>query len=48
MLVDYQEIVNFIIQFMYVLAPIALIFVIVEIITNMFFSFVRGDRRIKL
>ena len=47
-MINYQNIVDFITQFMYVLAPIALVFVLVEIITNFFLSFIRGDRRVKL
>lgn len=46
--INYQVIINFLTQFMYVLAPISVIFVLVEIVTNMFMSFVRGDRRVKL
>ena len=45
---DYQVVLNFIVKFMYVLGPIATLFVIVEIITNFFFGFVRGDRRVHL
>lgn len=47
-MINYQNIVDFITQFMYVLAPIALVFVLVEITTNFFLSFIRGDRRVKL
>jgi len=47
-MLDYQNIVDFITQFMYVLAPIAVIVVLVEISTNFFLSFLRGDRRVKL
>lgn len=46
--INYQEVVNFITQFMYILAPITAIFVVVEVITNAFFEFVRGDRRVNL
>lgn len=46
--IDYQVVVNFIVSLMYLLAPITSIFVIVEIITNFFFDFVRGNRRVKL
>lgn len=48
MTINYQNIVDFITQFMYILAPISLVFVLVEVITNAFTSFVRGDRRVKL
>lgn len=48
MIVNYQNLIDFITQLMYILAPIATIFVVIEIITNAFFSFVRGDRRVKL
>ena len=46
--VNYQEILNFLTQFCYVIGPIAVLFVIVEVVTNLFLSFVRGDRRVKL
>lgn len=46
--VNYQEILNFLTQFFYVICPIAVLFVIVEVVTNLFLSFVRGDRRVKL
>lgn len=46
--VNYQEILNFLTQFFYVIGPIAVLFVIVEVGTNLFLSFVRGDRRVKL
>ena len=46
--VNYQEILNFLTQFFYVIGPIAVLFVIVEVVTNLFLSFVRGDRRVKL
>lgn len=48
MVINYQNILDFITQFMYILAPVALIFVLVELLTNFFISFVRGDRRVKL
>lgn len=48
MIINYQNVVDFITQFMYILAPISFIFVLVEICTNFFLSFVRGDRRVKL
>lgn len=47
-MVDYQNMVDFITQLMYVLSPIVIVFVIVSIITNYFLSFIRGDRRVKL
>lgn len=46
--VNYQEILNFLTQFFYVIGPISVLFVIVEVVTNLFLSFVRGDRRVKL
>lgn len=46
--INYQEILNFLTQYFYVIGPVALLFVVVEIITNLFLSFVRGDRRVKL
>ena len=46
--VNYQVIMEFITQFMYIVGPIAIIFVIIARITNFFIEFVRGDRRIKL
>ncbi len=45
---DYQEILNFLTQYMYVIAPISVIFVLVEKTSNMLISFIRGDRRVKL
>ena len=47
-MLDYQNVVDFITSYMYILAPIAVIFVIAEISTNFFLSFIRGDRRVKL
>ncbi len=47
-MLDYQNVVDFITQYMYVLAPIAVLFTIAEISTNFFLSFLRGDRRVKL
>lgn len=47
-MLDYQNVVDFITAYMYILAPIAVIVVIVEISTNFFTSFIRGDRRVKL
>lgn len=46
--VNYQEILNFLTQFFYVIGPIAVSFSLVEVVTNLFLSFVRGDRRVKL
>lgn len=46
--VNYQEMINFITQLMYILSPIVISFVVCEVITNGFISFVRGDRRVKL
>lgn len=48
MTIDYQNIADFLTTFMYVLAPIAILFSLVEVITNTFISFIRGDRRVKL
>lgn len=48
MSIDYQNVVDFITTFMYILAPITISFVVVEISTNFFLSFLRGDRRVKL
>lgn len=47
-MIDYQNIVDFITTFMYILAPISVLFVVVEVSTNMLISFIRGDRRVKL
>lgn len=47
-MLDYQNVVDFVTSYMYVLAPIAVIFTIAEIATNFFISFIRGDRRVKL
>lgn len=47
-MVDYQNVIDYITQLMYVLSPIAIAFVIISIITNYFLSFIRGDRRVKL
>jgi hypothetical protein len=45
---DYQVVIDFITHYFYIVAPIAIIFTIVEIVTNFFLSFIRGDRRVKL
>lgn len=47
-MLDYQNVVDFITAYMYVLAPIAVIFVLVDKSTNFLLSFIRGDRRVKL
>lgn len=46
--INYQPILDLITQLMYVLAPIVIIFVLVEISTNYFVSLVRGDRKVRL
>ena len=46
--VNYQEVINFITQLMYVTAPIAIVFVICGNITNAVISFVRGDKVVRL
>lgn len=43
-MLNYQNIIDFITQLMYVIAPIAIAFVVVSIITNFFLDFVRGRR----
>lgn len=47
-MLDYQNVVDFITAYMYVLAPIAVIIKIVEISTNFFLSFIGGQRRVNL
>lgn len=47
-MINYQNIIDFLTTFFYVLAPIAIIFSVIEIITNFFISLIRGDRRVKL
>lgn len=47
-MVNYQNILDFITSSMYIVAPIAIIFVLCESVANLFTSFVRGDRRVKL
>lgn len=46
-MLNYQNIIDFITSLMYVIAPIAIAFVVVDIITNFFLSFI-GGRRVKL
>lgn len=46
--VNYQEVVNFLVQLMYVTAPIAVVFIICGKITTMFMSFIAGDKEVKL
>lgn len=46
--INYQEILNFLVQFMYISAPIAIIFAVFGKITEFFISFVRGDKEVKL
>ena len=47
-MLDYQNIIDFITQLMYLLAPISIAFALVEKFTNFFISFIRGDRRVKI
>lgn len=47
-MLDYQNVVDFITAYMYVLAPISVLFALAEKSTNFFLSFIRGDRRVKL
>ena len=47
-MVNYQNILDFITSSMYIVAPVTIIFVLCESIANLFTSFVRGDRRVKL
>lgn len=46
-MLDYQNIIDYITTLMYIVAPIAIAFAIVSIITNFFLSFIEG-RRVKL
>lgn len=46
-MLNYQIIIDFITQLMYIAAPIAIAFTIVDKITNIFLEFV-GGKRVKL
>lgn len=46
--VNYQEVVNFLVHIMYVMGPIAIVFIICGKTTNMFMSFIAGDKEVKL
>lgn len=46
-MLDYQNIIDFITTLMYVIAPIAIAFVVIEAISNFFLDFI-GGRRVKL
>ena len=46
-MLDYQNVIDYITSLMYVIAPIAIAFVVVEIITNFFLDFI-GGKRVKL
>lgn len=43
-MVNYQVIIDFIVQLMYIVAPISIAFIIVDKITNVFMDFVGGER----
>lgn len=44
---NYQVVIDFVVQLMYIVAPISIAFIIVDKITNMFMDFV-GGQRVKL
>ena len=48
MSIDYTNIMNFVTQFMYVVAPISIVLALVSKITNWFLDFVTGNRRVNL
>lgn len=48
MLVNYSNVIDFITQFMYVMAPISVVFALVGKVTTWFVGFVSGDRRVTL
>lgn len=48
MSINYSNIIDFITQFMYVVAPISIAFALVGKITTWFIDFVSGSRRVSL
>lgn len=48
MLVDYTNMINFITQLMYIMAPLSIAFALVSKITIWFIDFVSGNRRVNL